>query len=604
MNDLFRQRILPYLLVVHMAVGIILTTTVGMRIDSESQAEMRQILDYHAEYFGKLYRVAPASPEEPRYADPQLASNHLMPGMEATGERRFVPVTRVYLLEDVLNARGSLSDLPEIAMALQEGSGFSVRRAGRASIYRSALRLDDAEPAILIHAAIGQDRDMRLKSFASVLIVLVLAGSFTVLSAASIALIRAIGADLSRIAEGIGQYAEGQLKYEVAISRPGILQNITRKMELMAERHRERIEELTRQRHELESILSTMQEGILLISSSEKILMINASAATMFGIGEPPESLTGSTIADSLRSSELHQAVERLVESARGIRERIQVYDRSREQYRILDLTGLYIDPAHLPDARILLVLHDISDLMRLEQVRRDFVSNVSHELKTPITTIQGFAETLAGGALEDPAVARDFLNIITKQSHRMESIITDLLTLSRLEQQGSELQRREFDLEEMLKDVIDVCFSAADEKRINIHQSITGGTGAYVNANLLEQAIINLVENAIKYGTAGGDVWVNIENDRDSLVIIVRDNGPGIPRRDLPRLFERFYRVDKGRSSSMGGTGLGLAIVKHIAGAHGGNVRVESVVGQGSSFTMTLPCVNRPGEGATEPRR
>ena len=237
-------------------------------------------------------------------------------------------------------------------------------------------------------------------------------------------------------------------------------------------------------------------------------------------------------------------------------------------------------------------VLNDVTRLKRLEAVRRDFVANVSHELKTPVTSIKGFAETLEEGALDDPDTARRFVRIIAGQADRLSSIIGDLLALSTLEQRENEprLTLEEAEVCDVLQVAVEVCEPKAQAKGITIGVSCTSCVLAAVNPPLLEQAVVNLVDNAVKYSPEGSTVEVALDETSDEIVISVSDHGPGVPREHLPRLFERFYRVDKARSRDLGGTGLGLAIVKHIAQAHGGRVSVVSRGGVGSTFRIHLP--------------
>jgi two-component system phosphate regulon sensor histidine kinase PhoR len=231
--------------------------------------------------------------------------------------------------------------------------------------------------------------------------------------------------------------------------------------------------------------------------------------------------------------------------------------------------------------------------LRRLETVRQDFVANVSHELRTPVTSIKGFAETLLDGAVQDPVTADRFLKIIVRQANQLESIIRDLLDLSRLEQNSAQhLERHETSLAGVLKSAIELCQGRSDGRSAMVSLSCAEGLTAMMHAGLMEQAFVNLIDNAIKYGTGGEGVRVDVGADRDGscVWIKVRDYGQGIEHKHLERLFERFYRVDKGRSRELGGTGLGLAIVKHIVLIHGGTVGVESELGKGSTFTIRLP--------------
>jgi two-component system phosphate regulon sensor histidine kinase PhoR len=251
---------------------------------------------------------------------------------------------------------------------------------------------------------------------------------------------------------------------------------------------------------------------------------------------------------------------------------------------------------AGLTDARgrrtgAVIVLNDMTRVRRLEAIRRDFVANVSHELKTPVTSIQGFVEALVEGGVKEPAQVERYLSIIAKHAARLNSIIDDLLTLSRLEEAGERRALR-FEigpLKPVLKEAIALSGVKAEEKRITIDLACDDDLEARINPPLLEQAVINLVDNAIKYSPEGSRIHVEARREQTQVSISVIDEGCGIPPEHLPRIFERFYVVDKSRSRKLGGTGLGLAIVKHIAQAHDGRVAVASTPGQGSTFTIHL---------------
>jgi two-component system phosphate regulon sensor histidine kinase PhoR len=230
--------------------------------------------------------------------------------------------------------------------------------------------------------------------------------------------------------------------------------------------------------------------------------------------------------------------------------------------------------------------------LRHLEEVRRDFVANVSHELRTPITSIKGFLETLVDGALEEKENAQRFLQIMLRQVNRLDAIISDLLVLSRIERGAEELRievTRE-SIRGVLQAAIEMCEKKAIDKGVKIELVCPADLAAEINAALLEQAVVNLLDNAVKYSGAATVVEVRAASEGGDLVVRVKDQGCGIDAQHLPRLFERFYRVDKARSRELGGTGLGLAIVRHIALAHRGSVSVESTVGVGSTFCLRLP--------------
>jgi two-component system phosphate regulon sensor histidine kinase PhoR len=238
-------------------------------------------------------------------------------------------------------------------------------------------------------------------------------------------------------------------------------------------------------------------------------------------------------------------------------------------------------------------VFHDISRLKELEKVRQDFVANVSHELRTPLTTIKGYAETLLDGALKEE-VAFQFVQVIKRHTDRLSKIVEDLLILSKIESKEFQLKIEKIAIPEMIDDVFDFVKESAHKKKIILSKGeIYPSLNVDADRNYLEQVLINLLDNAIKYGREGGEITISVvKKNQKEIQFSIRDNGIGIPKEDLPRIFERFYRVDKGRSQELGGTGLGLSIVKHLVQAHGGNVWAESQPGQGSTFYFTIPKV------------
>ncbi|HZH60041.1 MAG TPA: ATP-binding protein, partial [Metabacillus sp.] len=238
----------------------------------------------------------------------------------------------------------------------------------------------------------------------------------------------------------------------------------------------------------------------------------------------------------------------------------------------------------------IVLVFHDITELKKLEQMRKDFVANVSHELKTPITSIKGFSETLLDGALSDKQTAEYFLSIILKESDRLQTLIKDLLDLSKIEQQGFQLSIQPCDLREILDDISVILESKAKEKDIELTVTLPENL-TYIEGDIyrLKQIFINLINNALTYTPQGGSVHVKVEKHDGYALVTVSDTGIGIKQEEIPRIFERFYRVDRARSRNSGGTGLGLAIVKHLVEAHKGQISVQSEVGKGTTFTVKL---------------
>jgi two-component system phosphate regulon sensor histidine kinase PhoR len=355
----------------------------------------------------------------------------------------------------------------------------------------------------------------------------------------------------------------------------------------MAVELREHIDTVMRQRNEIEAVLSSMVEGVIAVDMEERVISMNHAAAKMFGCD--PAEVQGRSIQEVVRNTVLQQFVKNALSSQEVVEKEIVL---SSDNDRFLNGHGTLLRDAEGKQIGALIVLNDVTRLLRLEKIRREFVANVSHEIKTPITAIKGFVETLRDGAVKNPEDAERFLEIISKHIDRLEAIIEDLLSLSRIEQ---ETEREKVVLDEgRLKDVLEtaiqVCEADAMAKKIEVELSCAEDIVAKFDPLLLEQAVVNLIDNAIKYSGEEKTVWVEAVQAEKEIIVSVRDQGCGIEKNHLPRLFERFYRTDKARSRQLGGTGLGLAIVKHIAQAHGGHVAVESTPGKGSTFAIHLP--------------
>ena len=349
------------------------------------------------------------------------------------------------------------------------------------------------------------------------------------------------------------------------------------------------IRELRRRHQEQKAVFSSMWGGVLAIDHRQRILNLNTAAAELFGLD--PAAARGRHLQEVIRHLELQEFLARLLASDVPLEGEITFRPTGTEE-RFLQLHGTFLREEGGAVLGALVVLNDVTALRRLEKIRRDFVANVSHELRTPITSIRGFVETLLEGALDDPEQARRFLAIVARQSERLNAIIEDLLALSRIER---EAERREIAFEchrlgAVIRAAVQTCTHQAGDKSVALEVSCPEELTAWINAPLLEQAVVNLITNAIKYSGEGSAVEIAAAREEPYAVIRVRDQGKGIGRQHLDRLFERFYRVDKGRSRTEGGTGLGLAIVKHIMLAHHGRVTVESQPGKGSTFTLQLP--------------
>jgi len=330
-----------------------------------------------------------------------------------------------------------------------------------------------------------------------------------------------------------------------------------------------------------------MVEGVIAVDMEERIISMNQAAAQMFACN--PSAAQGRTIQEVVRNVVLHEFVRNTLSSQKPVEKDIVLHAGDE---RFIDGHGTVLRDARGKRMGALIVLNDVTRIRRLENVRREFVANVSHEIKTPITAIKGFVETLRDGAVKNQEDAERFLEIIENHAERLEAIIEDLLSLSRIEREAErgEIALVEGQVQDVVQMAVQVCEMSAGAKQIKIEFSCDKDIASKINAPLLEQAIVNLLDNAIKHSGEGSIIRVEATQTAEEIIIDVRDQGCGIEKEHLPRLFERFYRVDKARSRQLGGTGLGLAIVKHITQAHGGQVSVESVPGKGSTFSIRLP--------------
>ena len=396
---------------------------------------------------------------------------------------------------------------------------------------------------------------------------------------------------LGDLAAGVTQVAAGEAAPLVGsdiAELAAIVEAVTRLRNQLVERGLT----IDRRDTEQEAVLDSMIEGVLAVDVRQRIVGINQAAAGLLQVDI--DAVLRRPIQEVIRNPEIRRFVLQAIDCREPVEDDFVLSDPVS---RIFHGRGTALrDPSG--EGGAVIVFNDVTELERLESIRRDFVANVSHELKTPVATIKGFVETLLDGAIDEPADNRRFLEIVGRQSDRLAAIIEDLLALSRIEQSegAGSLPREPVAIASLLAAARSSCLPRATERGMAIELDCPDELVAEVNAALLEQAVLNLIDNAIKYSGAERPIHVQATAEAIpgqaglSLVISIRDEGNGIPAEHLPRLFERFYRVDKGRSRQVGGTGLGLSIVKHIVQAHGGTIAVVSERGQGSTFTMKLP--------------
>ena len=499
---------------------------------------------------------------------------------------------------------------PEVEPALAGEIGYAIRHSrtlGETMLYaaipaqlgpdrnRGALRL--AIPVTPIENMLAS----LYKKIAGIsLVVAVLAGLLSLYSA------RRISRPLEEMKLGAERLTQGRIDQLVRIDNEHMsaeMASLAASINKMAEQINRRIRIIIQQRNELEAVFSSMADSVVAIDANKKIIRMNQAAAALFTL--PSEMVKGKAVEGVIRNTYLLEMIDCTLGHNLPQEQKVTLFNGTEPI--ILQVHAVPLRDEDNRSMGALLVMNDLTKLNRLETIRQDFVANVSHELKTPITAIKGYVETLLDGALDDSGNARRFLDIVVRQANRLDAMVDDLLTLSRIEDQEN---KEEIALEPgkvrlVLESALQTCAVLADAKDIVLRMECDKEIIAPMNQPLLEQAMMNLLKNAIAYSPHGSTVTlgcqesVSVSGER-KVCLGVTDNGPGIAREHLPRLFERFYRCDKARSREQGGTGLGLAIVKHIVHIHQGTVEVESAPGRGAIFTIILPAVNRQDESGS----
>ncbi|MCZ2340839.1 MAG: HAMP domain-containing protein [Bacteroidales bacterium] len=390
-----------------------------------------------------------------------------------------------------------------------------------------------------------------------------------------------------QLAEGVRCLMQGDFGHTIPVAGGREFSTLTESFNTMSERLAATFGQLDRDREHLRTILLGMIEGVIAVDNEQRVLFANERAAEFLEF--VPEQAVGRKLWEVTRQRAVQRLVEKTLSHSGPYREEL---DWKGPTVKSLDVYVARLPGPHSPGA--VLVLHDITDLRRLERLRQDFVANVSHELKTPLANIKSSVEVLLDGAVEDPALRGGFLHEISDQANRLDDLIQDLLVLARIESGESGLELETVEVEEAVHECLDRHRTRAEAKRLNLSgvalAACPSDLAIIAHDEAIARILDNLVDNSIKYTPPGGRITVRWDSGSDSVCIEVADTGIGIPERDQPRVFERFYRVDKARSREMGGTGLGLSIVKHLVQAMKGTIQVSSVLGCGTTFRVCFP--------------
>jgi two-component system phosphate regulon sensor histidine kinase PhoR len=392
---------------------------------------------------------------------------------------------------------------------------------------------------------------------------------------------------IRRLAAFAGQVRTGYIAGALRIDSQDEIGQLAACINEMVAVLQKKIQAADAEKRKLESVFFSMQEGVVVLDAENRIESVNRGMERM--TGRLHGDVTGKTLLGAFRNSELHDALERFRQREETISEEIGLGEYPPV---MMDVTFSAFHGETGGERKTILVFHDVTRLKKLERTRTDFVANVTHEIRTPLTAIIGFAETLQQGAFEDPETARKFLGTIRENAERLNRLVDDLLTLSGLELGEAKLRLEGIRIEEAFDQVLTVVEARAGEKGLMIRKEIAGELPLIrADRDRLAQILINILDNAIKFTPAGGTISIMASpGDKENLTVRISDTGVGIPKGEIPRLGERFYRADKTRSREMGGTGLGLSIVKHLMMAHRGRVIIDSVLGHGTTVSLTFP--------------
>jgi two-component system, OmpR family, phosphate regulon sensor histidine kinase PhoR len=577
-------------------VFFVLLLSVLAAVDFFADRALRR--DYERRGFEQLHTIARIALENPPQfsavppTDPQeiAALQSWIRRMATSGARVTVIASDGTVLADSQSDPQTMENhagRPEIAQAMAEGSGRSIRHSAtvnRELLYYAVRQpsaagksvvLRFAEPEETVGEVLGPFR--KSLGLASLAILLVASGLILLVS-------RNFSERIEKLTAFSQRVAQGDFRPQASDGTGDALDRLSHSLNQTAARLDRTIHTLTEERNLSSAILGSMVEGVLVVNGAERVVFANQSFAEILGLKVPPQ--PGSGLVEVVRQTELIEAARKVLAGEPRVEAEI-VTGTLRQHF--FAATVASVRAAETNGAVI--VLHDITDLRKLERVRRDFVANVSHEFRTPLTAIQGFAETLLAGAMNDPQNRERFLGIIVEHSRRLARLTEDLLMLSKMDADRLELETRRIPVGPFVESCIETSTPRAKDKDlkllVNLAERVPDIAG---DRRRLTEVLQNLLDNAIQYTPAGGQIMVSAGPKNGEVIFTVSDTGIGIPQADQPRIFERFYRVDVARSREVGGTGLGLSIAKHLIENHGGKIWVESEVGRGSQFHFSVP--------------
>ena len=542
-----------------------------------------------------LTSIPPKTPEE------KAALNNWVANAAASGARVTVISADGVVLADSQTEYDTMENhaaRPEVVDAMRNGEGRSTRTSvsvKRALIYYAFREFLPGDMPVIVRLALpleGVEEPLgrfRINLWVGSLLIFLIAGAVGLLMS------RTYTDRVERLREFSRRVAEGDFRPLPPDGTGDTLEALGASLNQTASRLDRTIRTLTEERNLSAAILGSMVEGVAVVNGAERLVFANPGFASILGLDVPP--VAGSPLLEVVRQTELIEAVRRVLAGEPRVEAEIAT-GTLRQHFFAATVASVRAGET----SGAVIVLHDITELRKLERVRRDFIANVSHEFRTPLTAIQGFAETLIAGALDDPQNRGRFLNIILEHARRLARLTEDLLKLSQMDADRLELEIRPVKVAQLVESCYETARHRAAEKELNltldVSESLPDVAG---DARRLQEVLQNLLDNAIQYTLPNGKIVLTADLRNDEVIFTVSDTGIGIPTADQPRIFERFYRVDAARSREAGGTGLGLAIAKHLIEVQGGRIWVESEIGVGSKFHFSVPVFD-PERVSTRP--
>jgi len=573
-----------------------LLVSVLLAVDFLAERALRE--NYEADQFQQMKALAramrlnplPLTSSSPQTPEEIAALNTWVAANAATGVRVTVISADGRVLADSQSETATMeshADRPEVKDALQKGEGRSVRSSVsvKEQLLYYAVReyLPGGVPVVVRLALPMQGFREPLGVFRrnlwlwSLLI-------FTVAGAFAMWMSRSYTERIERLREFSRRVAEGDFRPLPSDGKGDTLEALRTSLNQTAVRLDRTIRTLTEERNLSAAILGSMVEGVAVVNGAERLVFTNPGFAGILGLDLPP--VSGSSLLEVVRQTELIEAVRRVLAGEPRVEAEIAT-GTLRQHFFAATVASVRAGET----SGAVIVLHDITTLRRLERIRRDFVANVSHEFRTPLTAIQGFSETLLGGAIDDPQNRGRFLGIILEHARRLARLTEDLLKLSQMDAEKLELEIRSVSVAQLVESCFETAQRRATEKELALSVNLQSQLpDVAADSRRIQEVLQNLLDNATQYTLPGGKIVLSAEARNDEVIFTVADTGIGIPQADQPRIFERFYRVDVARSREAGGTGLGLSIARHLVEAHGGRIWVDSELGVGSKFHFSIP--------------